>query len=157
MGKGSPHGGDMEPVQSLTLPGRYDHIQTFCEFVRDAAASVGFDPHAQFQLELACDEACTNVIEHAYGGEDLGEITVRWGFEAPDFAITISDRGHAFDPRTVAKPNIPQAPTDWEALQIGGLGIHIMRKVMDSVRFSFDPTSGNELVMIKRLVGGANS
>ena len=43
---------------------------------------VGLDEDFIFKVELACDEACTNVIQHAYGGEDLGPIRIAWDFSA---------------------------------------------------------------------------
>ena len=63
--------------QTITIPARYDQVAPLCDFVVDAAVAAGLDADAAFQVQLACDEACTNIIEHAYGGQG-GEIEVTW-------------------------------------------------------------------------------
>jgi anti-sigma regulatory factor (Ser/Thr protein kinase) len=132
----------------LTVAGRYDEIKTICQFVMQGAAAAGLDETAVFHIELACDEACTNIIEHAYGGEDNGSITISWQVEAGMFVITLKDNGRAFN-----VDQIPAAPdTDnIENIKIGGLGIHFMRKLMDDVQFSTEPPTGNKLVMKKKM------
>jgi anti-sigma regulatory factor (Ser/Thr protein kinase) len=132
----------------LTVAGRYDEIKTICQFVMQGAAAAGLDETAVFHIELACDEACTNIIEHAYGGEDNGSITISWQVEAGMFVITLKDNGRAFN-----IDQIPAAPdTDnIENIKIGGLGIHFMRKLMDDVQFSTEPPTGNKLVMKKKM------
>ncbi len=134
---------------TLIIPGRYDRIQQACQFVAAGAAEAGLDDTAVFHVELACDEACTNVIEHAYGMEEAGNIRISWEVQANRFVITIQDNGRAFDP-----DEVPVPPTD-EAVdgpsgfpRVGGLGVHFMRKLMDEVRYKFD-AGGNTLVLVK--------
>lgn len=138
-----------------TFPGRYDEIQKICQFVADGAAECGLDSTAVFHIELACDEACTNVIEHAYGGEDQGSIRVGWQFKNRSFIITIHDDGRSFDPDAVPKPNLPNtaddaAPPSIDEVKVGGLGIHFMEQLMDEVTFAFDGKAGNTLTMTKK-------
>ncbi len=132
----------------LTVPGLYDEIKTICQFVTQGAAAAGMDETAVFHIELACDEACTNIIEHAYAGESGGKITVSWQVLDDLFVITVNDNGRRFEPG-----QIPTPPTtdNIEKVKIGGLGIHFMRKLMDDVSFSFDPQTGNELIMKKKI------
>lgn len=139
----------------LTFPGRYEEIQKICQFVADGAAASGLDASAIFHIELACDEACTNVIEHAYGGEDRGQITVSWQVQAGSFIITIHDNGRAFDPDVVPKPALPELPEDApppniDEVKVGGLGIHFMEQLMDGVAFTFDADEGNILTLVKK-------
>ena len=138
-----------------TFPGRYDEIQKICQFVADGAAECGLDPTAVFHIELACDEACTNVIEHAYGGEDAGSIRVGWQLQNGNFIITIHDNGRSFDPNDVPKPTLPNTPDDAappniDEVKVGGLGIHFMEQLMDEVTFVFDGKAGNTLTMMKK-------
>lgn len=143
----------------LTFPGRYEEIRNICEFVADGAAASGLSETDIFHVELACDEACTNVIEHAYGGEGVGEIQVSWQVKGDQFYITIHDNGRSFQPEEVPDPPIPPNPDDpefseeavVEDLKVGGLGIHFMRKLMDDVTFTFDEKRGNTLVMRKKI------
>ncbi len=140
-------------THAFSVPGRFDQVATVCQFVVAGAEQSGFGIDEIFQIELACDEACTNIIEHAYGGEEKGEIQVTWDFSSGAFTITIVDEGRPFDPDEVPKPNIPADPDNIDNLQIGGLGIHFMRKLMDEVHFQMDDKKGNRLVMVKYISG----
>jgi serine/threonine-protein kinase RsbW len=137
----------------LTVPGRYEEIQKICQFMADGAAESGLDQTAVFHIELACDEACTNIIEHAYGGEDEGEIQVSWQLKGSSFIINIHDNGRSFDPDTIPTPALPPVSSETpnpENVKVGGLGIHFMRQLMDEVEFEFDAESGNTLTLIKK-------
>ena len=143
----------MGKKQPFTVPGRYDRIKELCAFVVAGAQEVGFDDDELFRIELACDEACTNIIQHAYGGEETGDIEATWQFIQGKFVITLHDNGMPFDVDEVPMPNLPADKDDINNLQIGGLGIHFMKKLMDEVRFSIDNNHGNTLIMIKYLKG----
>ena len=123
---------------------------TACAFIAQAAEQAGFDDDAVFKLQLATDEACTNIIEHAYEGNPQGEIALSYRVEAPFFVIEIRDHGRPFTPAAVTPPTPPQ-PDNLENLEIGGLGLHFMRQLMDDLAFTFDPVAGNLLTMRKRL------
>jgi len=143
----------------LTVQARYEQIKSVCDFVAVGAKLSGLKESAIFHIELACDEACTNIIEHGYDGEGQENIIVRWEKENDRFVITIRDNGRPFNPNIVPEPPKPLALDDpnfseeeiVNSLKIGGLGIHFMRKLMDDVQFSFDEKSGNTLVMIKKI------
>lgn len=134
----------------LTVPGRYEEIQKICQFMADGAAESGLDQTAVFHIELACDEACTNIIEHAYGGEDKGDIVVSWQMNGASFIINIRDNGRSFDPGSVPVPALPPDASDPQNVKVGGLGIHFMRQLMDEVQFEFDTELGNSLTLIKK-------
>lgn len=144
----------------LTVPGRYEQIKRIVQFVSDGAGMAGLDENAIFHVELCCDEACTNVIEHAYGGEDQGMIRISYQQQGTQFRITIQDNGRPFNPDLIpAPPLLPQtesSPDEFvQKLKIGGLGIHFMRQLMDEVHFSFDPVGGNTLLLVKQIPGEA--
>lgn len=143
----------MNELNALTSNGRFENVRSICGFLADAAEKCGMDETARFQIELACDEACTNVIEHAYGGEDVGDIEVSWRVESGYFVITIRDYGQPFDPDSakVEKDAANGTGTTLQELKVGGLGLHFMHKLMDEVDFSFDRDHGNILVMKKRI------
>lgn len=153
----------MGKKQVLTVPGRYDQIQVICEFVAEGAREAGMEDDDVFQVELCCDEASTNIIEHAYGGEDKGTITITVEASSEAFQVTLHDKGRAFDPDDVPAPPVltSASSTDKEAvddviesLQVGGLGIHFMRNLMDEVHYEFDNSEGNTLVMVKKIGQG---
>ncbi len=132
--------------RSLTVPGRYDRLEQVCQFVAAAAAAAGLDASASSHCQLAVDEACTNIIEHGYGGEDRGDIRLLCDPSPGELVITIQDTAQPFDPSAVPVPDL-SAPLD--EMRIGGLGLFFMREVMDAVEFSYT-AEGNTLVLIKR-------
>jgi anti-anti-sigma factor len=116
------------------FPGRYDQIREIGRFVLQAAVAIGFDERTCYHIELACDEACTNVIEHGYKGEDNGEISVEWQQHERDFRVLIEDEGTTFDsPDTLA--SLPAAGSTHHDVAVGGLGMHFMRTLMDDIHY----------------------
>ena len=136
------------PTQA-TFQARYDQISAACDFVAAVAAEVGLGEKGVFQVQLACDEACTNIVEHAYGGQD-GQFEVHCWVENGRLFIAIRDYGRPFDPHTIPEPFIPTSASQVDQLEVGGLGLHFMRKLMDEVRFEFTD-EGNVVVMVKQL------
>jgi len=100
---------------------------------------------------MAVDEACSNVIEHAYGQDAAGDITLRCRLqESGDLRVDILDHGKPFNPDRVPVPHVDPDNADLDAMKVGGLGIFFMRKLMDEVVFHFDEATGNHLTMVKR-------
>jgi serine/threonine-protein kinase RsbW len=146
----------MAHEQILVVPGRYKEIRRICEFVAAGAAEAGFDENTIFHLELCCDEASTNIIEHAYGQEGAGEIVISYEIDHDEFTIVLRDTGQAFDPANVPPPPAvgnEAIPLDELAnqMRIGGLGLHFIRNLMDEVTYTADRRKGNRLVMVKKL------
>ena len=131
----------------LIVPGRYDQIRTITKFVTAGGEAAGLDEDAIFHLELCCDEASTNIIEHAYRGQDQGQIKLCSECNEGEWVITIWDTGQPFDPHAVPKPNLNIKVDD---IKTGGLGLYFMHQLMDNVEFTFDDKKGNELRMVKR-------
>ncbi len=130
----------------LEIPARYSEVAGACAFCAAAATEAGLSEHAAFHVQMAVDEACTNIIEHAYAGEDRGTIALSCRVEPEKLTVVIRDHGRRFDPDAVPAPKLGSLIEDME---VGGLGLYFMRQVMDEVHFRFDE-QGNELTMIKR-------
>jgi serine/threonine-protein kinase RsbW len=102
-----------------------------------------------FHVEMAVDEACSNIIEHAYA-DQTGEIEVACRCPiAGQFEVVLRDSGLPFDPKEVPAAKVG-GPIDLDNLNEGGLGLYFMRKLMDEVRFESTPGQGNTLTMLKR-------
>jgi len=148
----------MGQERTLIVASQYDQVKRVCRFVASGAEQVGLDEDAVFHVELACDEACTNIIEHAYGEKPDGEIRVSWQVKQNDFIITIHDNGRSFDPDAIPNPAVTHLSTDDTQtvadLKVGGLGVYFMRKLMDDVTYEFDASKGNTLMMVKRIKRG---
>jgi anti-sigma regulatory factor (Ser/Thr protein kinase) len=146
----------MAKKRVLTIPGRFSEIKGLCEFVAEGAAEAGLDEDAIFQIELCCDEAATNIIEHAYGAEDVGTIVCICEVDDGAVTVTLHDNGRPFNPEAVKSPPVfdqsaAQTPGEVsDRLQVGGLGLHFIRNLMDEVHFTFDQERGNTLVMVKK-------
>lgn len=141
----------MIPKRRIVAPARHDQLARLASFAAAAAAEVGFDEVQINRIELAVDEACSNIIDHAYGGQ-RGEIEIEvTGERDRNLLIVITDQGKPFDPGSVEE-YVPTASLD--DAKVGGLGLHLMRQTMDQVCFEFGvPGVGNRLTMEKFVRG----
>ncbi len=133
-------------MESLTLPANLDALASISAFITAAAEQIGLDERAVWQVQLAVDEAATNIIQHAYDVQQPGDLTLSWQFDNNSFIVMLRDYGRGFDPQEVPEPDILSPLED---RQIGGLGIYLMTRLMDEVHFDFNPYTGNLLTMVK--------
>jgi serine/threonine-protein kinase RsbW len=129
----------------------FENLDNVREFVKDAADQCGLTGFAVYAAQLAVDEAFSNIIEHAYGGECQEKIECTCLTSDKGLTIQLRDCGHPFDPTIVPEPDIE---ADLEDRDIGGLGLFFIRQLMDEVdfRFSTDLETGkqcNVLRMVK--------
>jgi serine/threonine-protein kinase RsbW len=134
------------------FPGRFDQLSKISEFVKQAASAAGLSEKEIYSVQLAVDEACSNIIDHSYGGEGKGTIICTCAPNEEGVTITLQDFGKPFDPQKIPFPDLS---TDLEKVKVGGLGLYFIRKLMDDVDFQFSPDTGNILVMIKRKEKGS--
>jgi serine/threonine-protein kinase RsbW len=133
----------------LSVPGQFERLVQIAEFVTQAAREASLTDDDVFHVEMAVDEACSNIIEHAYADRS-GDINLTCASSAPGvFEITIHDSGRSFNPDGVASPPL-DVPADVDDLNEGGLGLYFMRRLMDEVRFETVADQGNTLTMTKR-------
>lgn len=131
---------------SITVPGRYDRLEQIAKFIEQAGEAAGLDTVAICRCQLAVDEACTNIIEHGYQGEDRGPIEIECEAGAGELVITISDQARPFDAEAVPQPQLGE---DLDEVRVGGLGLFFINQVMDAVEFTREE-AGNKLVLVKR-------
>jgi serine/threonine-protein kinase RsbW len=129
----------------------FENLDNVREFVKDAADHSGLTGFAVYAAQLAVDEAFSNIIEHAYGGECQEKIECTCLTSDSGLTIQLRDCGRPFDPTVVPEPDIE---ADLEDRDVGGLGLFFIRQLMDEVdfRFSTDQETGkqcNVLRMIK--------
>lgn len=130
----------------MKFPGKFESLPAISEFVTRNAREAGLNSKEVYAVELAVDEACTNIIEHAYRETYSGEIVCSCQPVKQGLKIVLSDRGETFDPKSVPEPD-PTVPL--EQVSPRGAGLFLMRKMMDEVEFAFDPVNGNVLTMVK--------
>jgi anti-sigma regulatory factor (Ser/Thr protein kinase) len=127
------------------------HLTSDPEMLRVVRAAVqqmgilaGFSKIDCSKITLAVDEACTNIIKHAYKNRSGQPIVVTCRLVNDRLEIVIQDRGEPADVSTIK-------PRPLDEVRPGGLGVYIIRSVMDEVTYSNIPDIGNRLVMIKGL------
>jgi serine/threonine-protein kinase RsbW len=133
-------------MTTVVFPGRYESLSAIRDFVVNIAKGMGFQDFDLYAVELAVDEACSNIIEHSYGGENKGDIELTCDSNERSLVIILRDRGTPFDPSIIPEPNFG---LNIDQLKPGGAGLFLMRKMMDEVYFDFSQGSGNVLTMIK--------
>jgi anti-sigma regulatory factor (Ser/Thr protein kinase) len=139
-------------MSRTTFEAKFENLDEIREFVGDEARRVGFSNKDIYAIQLATDEASSNIIEHAYAGITDGKLQIELTLTEDEFKIVLRDHGKTFDPDSVPEPNVK---ADLSERKIGGLGMYLMRKLMDEVSYESSPETGNILTMIKRKgVGG---
>lgn len=128
------------------FPSHLENLKDIGEFVVDCARTAGFDDSDIYAIQLAVDEAATNIIEHAYKGMEPGEIDIKCEAIKDGVKIVLRDHGQAFDPKGLPTPalNVPL-----EDLKPRGLGVFLIHQMMDEVEYKFNPKNGNSLTMVK--------
>jgi serine/threonine-protein kinase RsbW len=133
-------------MRTAIFAAQFDQLDAIREFAARAARDAGMGDSAIYDVELSMDEACTNVIEHAYQGMDGGEIECTCDTDDKNLTIIIHDHGKSFDPSSIALPDLD---ADLDSRPVGGLGVFLMKNLMDEVRFEPLGEAGNVLTMVK--------
>jgi len=134
-------------MRKSTFDANFHNLDEIREFVAETARQAGFSDKEIYSIQLAADEASTNIIEHAYAGIENGKIEIDCSIEGDELKIVMRDNGKSFDPSSVPEPNVK---ADLSERKIGGLGMYLMRKLMDEVSYEPRPDKSNVLTMIKR-------
>lgn len=132
----------------LKLPSQADNLVIIRDVVSKVATKVGFNNDDVSKIELAVDEACTNVIKHAYGQNSNNSIEVIIQTDNKKLMVTVSDKGKGFNPKDVKFPNMKEYLAE---MRVGGLGIYLIESLMDKVDFDIKPGIKNQVKMIKYL------
>jgi len=133
---GSPRQGgrrrSAKPTLVLRLPSRTAWLALVRDVTQRLAEHSGFDATTAGQLALAVDEATTNAIEHAYRGAGDREVELRIDDDAEELRIDVVDAGQPIDLRSMPRVDLERYKRE---RRTGGLGVHLMERIMDSVTF----------------------
>lgn len=138
----------LERTLTLTVPSATEHLALIREFVANVGSQAGLGDDDVAKLELAVDEACANVIEHAHGQDSSKEVTVRATFDLATLRIEVVDEGDGFDPTAIPSTPVEQMVHD---RRTGGLGLRVMKSLMDEVSYEIVPGERNRLRLLKRI------
>jgi len=136
--------------RNLQIESRTDVLADVRKFVSTAARDFGFNDDDVMKIEIAVDEACTNIIKHAYANRPDGwikiEIDGKSGKSQDKFIISITDAGKAFDSSKYVAPDMKEY---FKNLRRGGLGVFLMKKIMDEVEYGNNNSAENSLRLVK--------
>ena len=130
-----------------------ENVAAFRTFVEDACRRTGVDDSVCFDLKLAVDEACSNLIVHGYKGRDPGLIGVSFAREADEIVITITDHAPPFHPDDAPVPKLDAPASERRPV---GLGWHMIKRLVDRLEYESDAEKGNRLKMVKKIVPRQN-
>ena len=147
--------GNITKTAKGVFPARFIFLESIREFIINSCHMAGFGQEICYHIELAVDEACSNIIEHAYGGESDQEIECLCVETEKALLIQLHDKGLSFNPDLVPRPKLTAGLDERER---GGLGLHFIKQYMDDVIFQEKPIfhidrslppRGNYLLLVK--------
>jgi len=138
--------GQPEECATICIDSEFDQIGRARDFVEAIARRIPMSEPEIYDMVLAVDEAVTNVIEHAYGGLRGRTVELLAEYAADHFTIIITHHGASFDPSghqdPVMKEHLAQR-------RVGGLGLYLMRQLMDLIEYGVNSNGAQQIRMVK--------
>lgn len=113
---------------TLSLPARHLYLSMVGVAIESLIKRLGGSERAIYDIQIALQEICANVVDHAYDGLPAGTIAIETQVSGSEICIHVIDQGKPFDPELTREPSLGQ-------LQDGGYGLFFARKLMDEVRY----------------------
>lgn len=132
----------------LIVQSRTENLSKIRDFVSNKASESGISNDEVENIMLAVDEACTNIIKHAYKSFPDGKIIIKVEHNSDKLLITIIDYGSSFDPLVVPDPDLPKY---YKNGKVGGLGMYLMKSLMDDIKYKTVPGKYNQVLLSKRI------
>jgi serine/threonine-protein kinase RsbW len=134
--------------RELVVPNDTQYLVSVRKEVTKVVEQSAFSEKDRKLIIVAVDEAVTNIMEHAYDNDLEGELDIELilEYDATRFEVVIRDSGKEFDPRSLEVPNVPEHVKQGSK---HGLGIFLIRQIMDEINYNFVQGVRNELQMIK--------
>lgn len=118
--------------RSIILPNNVQTVPTLTDFVDEVCKALEFDRSATMKMSLAIEEAVVNVMDYAYPVGTMGDVKVEALADDVCLIFSIIDNGIPFDPTLKGEVDTTLPA---EERPIGGLGIHLIRQIMDSIHY----------------------
>lgn len=142
----------MATTHRITRAAYLESLKDFREFIKEHCAGLpGVTDEILYDLQLAVDEACTNIITHGYVDMDPGSVILELQIEPNKLTLFLTDFGHSFEPR-----NAPLLKTSIEELELDGFGLFFIHQSMDDMNYQVTE-DGNKMILtkyLKKLAGG---
>ena len=142
------HNDGSDNTFQIVVPGDPRSLALVRSFVGHLAANAGFDDVEAQKIEVAVDEACANIIEHAYSEmAQKPPVSIQIALREDDFVVQIVDEGKSFDKTNYRAPTFPK---HWDDGNTRGVGVYLIHQCMDSVDFSKTAGEKNQLRLVKK-------
>lgn len=135
----------------LRVKSKTENLSEIRDFVSGNARAAGILEATVENIILAVDEACTNIIKHAYKLSPEGEIIIKINYDDEKFTVTIIDYGKSFEPDRVPLPDLQKY---YREHRVGGLGMYLMKSLMDNVEYISVPGEYNQVLLSKNIRSG---
>ena len=123
----------MKSIQiHLTLANDLNALPPLCQRLERVLGPLGLDKRVRYQLEVAIEEVFTNIVAYAFSDDAPHAIEIGLNFEKEAITIRFEDDGQAFNPLSTAAPDLEKPLCDRHE---GGLGIHMIKTMMDEIRY----------------------
>jgi serine/threonine-protein kinase RsbW len=144
----------MTSTHRLTRAAYLESLNEFREFIKEQCSGLpGVNEEILYDVQLAVDEACTNIISHGYAELDPGSIILDLATAPEKLIIVLTDFGHSFEPSSAPIPDV-NAPI--EERELGGFGLFFIQQSVDEMTYEVTE-DGNKMTLTKYLnkpVGG---
>jgi anti-sigma regulatory factor (Ser/Thr protein kinase) len=142
-----------ERAHTLHLESDVERLADVRAFVREHATDLGASPRAIDDLVQAVDEASCNIMIHGYAGKP-GPIELAMERRGDAIAVTLAARARPFDPTAQPLPANPPSPAAPTRAGHMGVGVRLLRTMMDEVHHAARPDGGNELTLVRSIEPG---
>ncbi len=138
----------MKNQHQITRSAELESLAVFRDFIEKVCKQhQSVDDQICYDLKLAVDEACTNIMTHGYAGMNPGSIILSLEIAPNEAVVTITDFGHPFEPSEASPPDVEAGLED---RLIGGFGLFVIYQTMDEINYE-TTEDGNRLTFIKQL------
>ena len=134
--------------KELRVKSKTENLSSIRDFVSGYAKKAGIAEEEIENIMLAVDEACTNIIKHAYNSFNDGEIIIKIDYNTKKFTIIIMDYGNAFNANSIPDPDLQKY---FKERKVGGLGMYLMKTLMDDVKYTSVPGKYNKVKLTKNI------
>lgn len=135
-------------TKKLKVKSKTENLSLVRDFISTSAAEAGVSADIVENIMLAVDEACTNIIKHAYKSFPDGELIIKTKSTLSRFEVSITDYGNSFEPETIPEPDLKKY---YRQKRVGGLGMYLMKTLMDEVKYVSKPGKYNEVLLSKNI------
>lgn len=145
----------MASTHRISRAAYLESLKDFREFIKEHCANIpGVNNEVLYDVQLAVDEACTNIITHGYQDLNPGSIILDLELDPDKVTVSLTDFGHSFEPSNTPPPDIHAT---LEERELGGYGLFLIQQSMDEMDYRVTE-DGNKMILTKYLrnpVGGS--